>query len=93
VSAKAKASRLVIFVIVFIDLVGFGVMIPMLPFYAESLGADATEVGALMFVYSLMQIFVAPLWGSLSDRYGRRPILLVTILLQGLAFFWAAAST
>jgi len=93
VSAKAKASRLVIFVIVFIDLVGFGVMIPMLPFYARSLGADATEVGALMFVYSLMQIFVAPLWGSLSDRYGRRPILLVTILLQGLAFFWAAAST
>lgn len=88
-----RASRLVIFVIVFIDLVGFGIMIPMLPFYARSLGADATQVGALMFVYSLMQIFVAPLWGGLSDRYGRRPILLVTILCQGLAFFWAAAST
>jgi multidrug resistance protein len=92
-STQAKASRLVIFVIVFVDLLGFGIMIPMLPFYARSLGADATQVGALMFVYSFMQIFVSPLWGSLSDRFGRRPILLVTILFQGLAFFWAAMST
>ncbi len=92
-SKQAKASRLIIFVIVFVDLLGFGIMIPMLPFYARSLGADATEVGALMFVYSFMQIFVSPLWGSLSDRYGRRPILLITILFQGLAFLWAAGST
>lgn len=87
-----QPSRLIVFVIVFVDLLGFGIMIPMLPFFARSFGATAFEVGSLMFVYSFMQIVVSPLWGQLSDRFGRRPILLITILGQALAFLWAGMS-
>ena len=88
-----KSSRLIIFLIVFIDLVGFGVVIPMLPLYARSFGASATDLGWLMAIYSLLQIFVSPLWGQLSDRFGRRPILLVTILGQAGAFLWGGLAT
>ncbi len=87
-----SAARMTIFLIVFVDLLGFGIMIPMLPFFARSLGATPAEIGALMFVYSFMQIFLSPVWGSLSDRYGRRPILLLTILGQCAAFLWAGMS-
>lgn len=89
----ARASKLIIFVIVFIDLLGFGIMIPMLPFFAKSMGATALQMSFLMFVYSFMQMLVAPFWGQLSDRMGRRPVLLVTILGQGLAFLWGGLST
>jgi DHA1 family tetracycline resistance protein-like MFS transporter len=64
-------------------------MIPMLPFFARSFGSSAFEVGLLMSAYSVMQILVAPIWGQISDRWGRRPVLLITILGQGLAFLWA----
>ena len=65
--------------IVVIDLVGFGVMIPILPYFAESYGASATVLGVLLTVYAFMQFLGAPLWGRLSDRFGRRPVMLVTI--------------
>lgn len=61
----------------FIDLLGFGMIIPLLPFYAESLGASAFVVSLLMMVYSLGQFLCAPVWGTLSDKYGRRPIILI----------------
>ncbi len=82
-------SKKIIFFVVLIDLLGFGIMIPMLPFYARSFGASATQVGLLMFVYSFIQIFSGPVWGRFSDRHGRRPILLLTILGQALAMIWA----
>jgi MFS family permease len=63
-----------IFLIVLVDLIGFGIVIPILPYYARSFGASATTLGWLMGVYSLMQFVVAPLWGRLSDRIGRRPV-------------------
>lgn len=67
----------IIFLTVFIDLLGFGIIIPLLPFYAESFGANAFTVGMLSTVYSLMQFFFAPIWGRWSDRIGRRPIILL----------------
>ena len=74
-----KASLLVIFLIVFIDLIGFGIVLPLLPLYAEhfTLTERGTTIGLLMASFSAMQFFFAPMWGRLSDRIGRRPVLLV----------------
>src|ERR1044072_1610134 len=71
---------LIIFLTVFIDLVGFGIIIPMNPYLAKVFGASPLQVGLLMSVYSLMQFVFSPLWGQLSDRIGRRPVILVSLL-------------
>jgi len=76
-------SRLaVIFLTVLIDLVGFGLIIPILPFYAQRLGVGGLGFGALIGTFSLMQFLATIVLGRLSDRVGRRPILLVTILFS-----------
>ena len=80
----------VIFVTVFIDLLGFGIIIPLLPYYAESFGASAFAVGMLGTSYSLMQFLFAPLWGRWSDRIGRRPIILVGLLGSGASYLMMA---
>jgi DHA1 family tetracycline resistance protein-like MFS transporter len=67
----------IVFLTVFLDLVGFGIVLPLLPFYATELGASPFEVGLIIASYSAMQFVFAPVWGALSDRYGRRPLLLV----------------
>ena len=74
-----KASLLVLFITVFVDLIGFGMVIPFLSFYAHEYGASGVVVGAVVGVYSIMQFFFAPFWGRLSDRVGRRPVLLVSL--------------
>lgn len=80
-------SRLsTIFVIVFIDLLGFSLILPLLPYYAETFGADPIVVGLLVASYAAAQLVGAPLLGRLSDRYGRRPILLVSIFGTFLGF-------
>jgi len=66
--------------------VGFGIVLPLLPFYAERFGASGTEVGLLITVYSLAQLFLAPLWGRLSDRLGRRPILILGLLGSAVSY-------
>ena len=80
---------LIIFVTVFIDLIGFGMVIPILPFYAETdpFNASPIEIGALFAVYSLMQFIFSPMLGRLSDQYGRRPILFISILGSALGYF------
>ncbi len=87
-----KKRLLNIFIIVFIDLVGFGLILPLLPFYAEEYGATPWIVGLLTASYAAAQLIGAPILGRLSDRYGRRPVLLLSIfgtfvgfLLLGLA--------
>jgi DHA1 family tetracycline resistance protein-like MFS transporter len=82
----------IVFITVFIDLLGFGIIIPLMPFYAETFGGTALTVGLLMTSFSLMQFVFAPFWGHLSDRIGRRPVILiglfgsaVSYLLFGLA--------
>ncbi len=74
-----RASLLVLFLTVFIDLIGFGMVIPFLSYYAREYGASGLVVGAVVGVYSIMQFFFAPVWGRLSDRVGRRPVLLVSL--------------
>ena len=84
---------IIVFVTVFIDLLGFGIIIPLLPFYAETFGATAFTVGLLATSFSLMQFIFAPIWGRLSDRVGRRPIILLGLLgscLSYLAFGMAS---
>ncbi len=69
----------IVFLIVFIDLVGFGIVIPFLPLYAENFGPSPLVFGLLMAAYSAMQFLAAPILGRLSDRYGRRPVLLISL--------------
>ncbi len=73
-----KPSLLVIFLTVFIDLIGFGIVLPLLPRYADRFGAGGFTIGAIIASFSLMQFLFAPAWGRLSDRIGRRPVLLIS---------------
>ena len=83
----------IIFIIVFIDLAGFGMILPLSSYLAKNYGATAFEVGLLMTIYSLMQFIFSPFWGRLSDRFGRRPILLMSILLSGFSYIGFSFST
>jgi DHA1 family tetracycline resistance protein-like MFS transporter len=80
---------IIIFVTVFIDLVGFGIVIPILPYYANIPPFNATprDIGFLVASYSLMQFFFSPILGRLSDRYGRRPVLFISILGSAVGYF------
>lgn len=84
-SDAKRSSLLTLFSIVVIDLIGFGVVIPILPYLAESFGASATVLGVLLTGYSGMQVLFAPVWGRISDRIGRRPVMLITIAGTSLA--------
>ena len=75
-----RAKIGIVFLIVFIDLVGFGIVIPILPLYAEEYGPSPVIFGLLMASFSIMQFIAAPILGRLSDRIGRRPVLLVSLL-------------
>ena len=75
-----RARLAILFLTVVVDLVGFGIVLPILPFYADRFGASGSVIGLLVMVYSLAQLFMAPVWGRLSDRFGRRPILIVGLL-------------
>jgi MFS family permease len=72
-------SLLILFSVIVLDLIGFGVVVPILPFYAEQYGASATVLGLLLTSYSAMQFAFSSLWGRLSDRIGRKKTLLATI--------------
>ena len=89
----ASRSRLgVIFLTVFIDLVGFGIILPILPYYAQRFGARGLGFGALVGVFSLMQFLATALLGRLSDRVGRRPIILATTLINAVGYLLFASA-
>jgi DHA1 family tetracycline resistance protein-like MFS transporter len=84
---KLLTSPLVpIFLIVFIGLLGFGIILPLLPLYAETFGASPFTIGVLLASYSLMQLVATPYLGALSDRFGRRPVLIISQIGTVLSF-------
>ncbi|MGI6712516.1 MAG: MFS transporter [Bacillota bacterium] len=83
---RFMGPMVVLVIIQFLVMVGFGIVIPILPFFVDKLGGGALAVGIFMSVYSVMQFFFAPMWGRLSDRIGRRPVILIGLCGYGLTF-------
>ena len=81
-----RSPLLLMALTVFIDITGFGLILPLLPFWAERLGAGPVGVTLIVTAYALAQFLFTPLLGSLSDRYGRRPIILLSLLIEAFAF-------
>src|SRR5947208_4023743 len=93
-----KPSVLVIFLTVFIDLIGFGIVLPLLPLYNRDFGASGLMIGVIQASFSAMQFLFAPGWGRLSDRIGRRRVLLLSTAAAAasyvvLAVGWALTGT
>jgi DHA1 family tetracycline resistance protein-like MFS transporter len=84
---------LIIFLTIFVNLVGFGIIIPLLPFYAETFGASPVIIGLLFAVFSVCQLAAAPVLGDLSDRYGRRPVLIFSLLGTVVSFVMLAVAS
>jgi len=76
----------VVFLTVFIDLIGFGIVVPLVPMYSRHYGAGGLLIGVIIASYSMMQFLFSPIWGRLSDRHGRRPILLVSTAGAALSY-------
>src|SRR5216117_2776121 len=86
-SRSASRARVgVIFFTVLIDLIGFGIVLPILPYYAQRFGAAGLGYGAIIGIFSLMQFVATALLGKLSDRIGRRPVLLTTMLVNAVGY-------
>jgi multidrug resistance protein len=85
-ASTRSTSRLVLFLTVFVDLLGFGIVIPFLPMFAAHVGVGASAVGPILAVYSLMQLVCAPLLGRISDRIGRRPVIMLGLLGSSISY-------
>lgn len=84
---KNKSALSLIFLTVFIDLLGFGILIPILPVFAiKILGVDETAIGVTIALYSLTQFFFNPIFGKLSDKFGRRPLIIISLLLNAFGY-------
>lgn len=88
-----RSPVFILFFTMIVVMLGFGMIIPIMPFYVKSFGASGSALGALMATFGLAQFIFAPLWGSLSDRYGRKPILMIGILGNALAQLLFGLST
>ena len=84
---KSKSALSLIFLTVFIDLLGFGILIPILPVFAiKILGVDETAIGVTIAIYSFTQFFFNPIFGKLSDKFGRRPLIVISLLLNAIGY-------
>ncbi|HTB84201.1 MAG TPA: MFS transporter [Candidatus Sulfotelmatobacter sp.] len=81
-----KPSLLIVFLTVFMDLIGFGIVVPLTPLFSRDFGANAWMLGAILSAYSAMQFFFSPVWGKLSDRHGRRPIMLISLAGSAISY-------
>lgn len=88
-----RRALVLLFLTMFTVMVGFGVIMPILPYYAESMGATATILGLLFAAYSIIQFFFSPIWGQVSDRIGRKPTLLVGLVGFSISFFLFGLAT
>lgn len=86
----SRSALFVLFGVVFINLVGFGIVIPLLPFYGQTLEAPPWQVALMFSAYSLGQFVAEPFWGRLSDRIGRKPVLLITVLANAAGYLMLA---
>ncbi|MFN7281536.1 MAG: MFS transporter, partial [Brevundimonas sp.] len=85
-----RRALVVLFAIVFINLVGFGLVVPLLPFFGSSLQAEPWQVALMFSAYSIGQFFAEPFWGRLSDRIGRKPVLLITVCANAVGYLMLA---
>ena len=86
-----KRSPLVILLLtVLLDLIGFGIVLPLLPTYAKALGANPFMIGLIAAIFSIMQFIFSPIWGKLSDKIGRRPVMLISIFITAISYLMLA---
>ena len=84
----SKRNLYILTFVLFVVMLGYGIVIPILPFYIESMGAGGTELGFLVASYAVMRLIFGPIWGGLSDRIGRKPILLIGISGYAITMIW-----
>jgi len=85
-AATGGASSVILFLTVFIDLLGFGIVVPFLPLFAKRMGVGAVGIGVVLAIYSLMQLIAAPILGRVSDRMGRRPVIMLGLLGSSIGY-------
>ena len=85
---ESKRNLYILTFVLFVVMLGYGIIIPIFPFYIESMGAGGTELGLLTASYAVMRLIFGPIWGGLSDRFGRKPILLIGILGYVITMVW-----
>ena len=88
-----KRNLAILTFVLFVVMLGYGIIIPIFPFFIESMGAGGMELGLLAASYAVMRLIFGPIWGSISDRVGRKPILLIGILGYVITMIWFGLAT
>jgi len=89
-----RSPLFILLLTVLLDLIGFGIVLPLLPTYAKDLGANPFMIGLIAAIFSMMQFIFSPIWGKLSDKIGRRPVMLISIFITALSYLvFAQAAT
>jgi DHA1 family multidrug resistance protein-like MFS transporter len=86
--SQSKRNLYILTFVLFVVMLGYGIIIPILPFYIENMGAGGTELGFLVASYAVMRLIFGPIWGGLSDRIGRKPVLLIGIFGYAVTMLW-----